>query len=267
METHKSPSTLVIDRTTVTSLFAALSVVITAYFASLRLLHASTTTRLRIIFIWHLFDALIHFLFEGSFLYNCFFTYISIPHTSDYPHPASLTSPGVYFLGHPDRLYGSQYGTSPTAKLWQEYAKADKRWGGADLTVISLELLTVFGAGPLAGYICELVRRRDSGGKLWFWASVLATGELYGGKWPRILAMSGAQWLTTLGFMTFAPEWLTGSPNLDTSNFMYLCVYLTFFNCLWVVFPLWVLYEAYGSISLAFARASGAIGVERQKVA
>ena len=24
------------------------------------------------------------------------------------------------------------------------------------------------------------------------------------------------------GFMTFAPEWLTGSPNLDTSNWMYL---------------------------------------------
>lgn len=24
------------------------------------------------------------------------------------------------------------------------------------------------------------------------------------------------------GWMTFAPEWLTGSPNLDTSNWMYL---------------------------------------------
>jgi hypothetical protein len=26
----------------------------------------------------------------------------------------------------------------------------------------------------------------------------------------------------SLGWMTFAPEWLTGSPNLDTSNWMYL---------------------------------------------
>lgn len=182
MEAQQPISTLVIDRTTVTSLFAALSVLIVAYLASLRLLHASTTNKLRVIFIWHSFDALIHFFFEGSFLYNCFFTYTLIPHTSDYPHPASLTSSGVHFLGHADRLYGSQYGTSPTAKLWQEYAKADKRWGGADLTVISLELLTVFGAGPLACYICELVRSRDSGGKLWFWASVLATAELYGGK-------------------------------------------------------------------------------------
>lgn len=181
METQQSSSTLVIDRTTVNSLLAALSVLIIAYSASSRLLHASTPTKFRVIFIWHSFDALIHFFFEGSFLYNCFFTYTSVPHTSDYPHPASLTSPGVHFLGHPDRLYGSQYGTGLTAKLWQEYAKADKRWGGADLTVISLELLTVFGAGPLACYICELVRRRDNGGKLWFWASVLATGELYGG--------------------------------------------------------------------------------------
>ena len=67
------------------------------------------------------------------------------------------------------------------------------------------------------------------------------------------------------GFMTFAPEWLSGSANLDTSNFMYLYVYLIFFNMLWVVFPLWVLYEAYGNINLAFVRASGALGPDSKK--
>lgn len=46
--------------------------------------------------------------------------------------------------------------------------------------------------------------------------------------------------------MTFAPEWLTGSPSLDTSNFMYLWVYLFFFNTLWVWIPLFILWEAYG---------------------
>ena len=66
------------------------------------------------------------------------------------------------------------------------------------------------------------------------------------------------------GFMTFAPEWLTGNPNLDTSNFMYLWVYLVFFNMLWVFFPLWVLYLAYGNIGLAFTRAGGAVGVDRK---
>ena len=52
--------------------------------------------------------------------------------------------------------------------------------------------------------------------------------------------------------MTFCPEWLVGSPNLNTSNPMYTWVYLFFFNTLWVWLPLWVLYEAYGSINMAF---------------
>ena len=170
-------------------------------------------------------------------------------------------------MGYADRLYGSQYGTSPTAKLWQEYAKADKRWAGADLTVISLELLTVAAAGPLAAYICELIRRRDSGGKLWFWASVLATGELYGGKNSTLQHRYLVHHLLSPGFMTFAPEWLSGSPNLDTSNFMYLWIYLVFFNMLWVWFPFWILYEAYNNIGLAFTKANGATGVETKKTA
>jgi len=68
----------------------------------------------------------------------------------------------------------------------------------------------------LAGYIAYLLAKGHGddnaanngkgwlSGKLAFWIIVLAAGELYG------------------GFMTFAPEWLSGSPNLDTSNFMYL---------------------------------------------
>lgn len=59
------------------------------------------------------------------------------------------------------------------------YAQADKRWGEADLTVISLELLTVLGAGPLAAWICWGIARRNW--SVSFWMVVLATGELYGG--------------------------------------------------------------------------------------
>ena len=51
--------------------------------------------------------------------------------------------------------------------------------------------------------------------------------------------------------MTFAPEWLSGNTNLDGSNFMYMWVYLVFFNMLWVFIPFWVLYEAYGNVSEA----------------
>ena len=70
--------------------------------------------------------------------------------------------------------------------------------------------------------------------------------------------MAVSSWLSSLasphvcsnaGWMTFAPEWLSGSPNLDTSNFMYKWVYLFFFNTLWVFIPLWVLLEAYNGIT------------------
>lgn len=221
-----------ISTTTVLSLFSTLAILAAAYTASLKLLPAAASTKLRILFIWHAFDALIHLILEGSFLYNCFFSYTTTT-TGLWQGKDVLASeylaPNVYFLGHKDRLYGAEYGTSPFSALWQEYAKADRRWGGSDLTVISLELLTVFVAGPMALWICYCLRKQrlDS----WFWMVVLATGELYG------------------GFMTFVPEWLVGSPNLNTSNFMYTWLYLFFFNTLWVWIPLWILYEAYNRIT------------------
>ena len=182
----------IIDQTTILSLLAALTALVVAYVLSHRLLHPQSSKTIRVLFIWHFFDALIHFLFEGSFLYHCFFTFA--PSLSPNVVNPPLTAPGVSFLGRKDRVYGSFYSQSPTAKLWQEYAKADRRWGGADLGVISLELLTVFGAGPIASYVCWLLVNgaggigKDASGKkdakLWFWATVLATGELYGGKSP-----------------------------------------------------------------------------------
>jgi len=100
-----------------------------------------------------LFDALVHFTLEGSYLYNCFFTFTDIPGPGEEPLPSAIATPftphNVFFLGRSDRLYGAFYGTSPTALLWQEYAHADRRWAGADLGVISLELLTVFVMAPL----------------------------------------------------------------------------------------------------------------------
>ena len=199
---------------TVASLSSLLAIVAAAYFSSLRLLPPSTTGKLRFFFIWHVADALTHLILEGSYLYNCFFTYTSLPAaTPDYPHPAALPGTTSNFLGHSDRLYGAFYGSNVFARLWQEYARADRRWGGADPTVISIELLTVLVDGPLALYVSDLIRRGAGSarggalsGSLWWWGSVLAVAELYG------------------GFMTFCPEWLTGSLNLDTSSFMKLYV-------------------------------------------
>lgn len=65
--------------------------------------------------------------------------------------------------------------------------------------------------------------------------------------------------------MTFAPEWLTGSSNLDTSNFMYLWVYLVFFNTLWVWFPMWILYESYQNIKMAFSLADEKVEAKKKK--
>lgn len=53
--------------------------------------------------------------------------------------------------------------------------------------------------------------------------------------------------------MTFCPEWLTGNVNLDGSNFMYMWVYLVFFNMLWVFIPLYAVWYSYSDISHAFA--------------
>jgi hypothetical protein len=69
--------------------------------------------------------------------------------------------PNVYFLNLPNYVFGAAYGSGPFSKLWQEYAKADRRWGGTDLTVVSLEVLTVFVGGPLALWCAEMVRRGE----------------------------------------------------------------------------------------------------------
>jgi hypothetical protein len=61
----------------------------------------------------------------------------------------------------------------------REYAAADARWGTADPTVVSLELLTVLGAGPLAALIVYQIVKRDPARH--YWIVVLSTAELYGG--------------------------------------------------------------------------------------
>uniref|UniRef100_A0A0B6ZSD3 EXPERA domain-containing protein n=1 Tax=Arion vulgaris TaxID=1028688 RepID=A0A0B6ZSD3_9EUPU len=109
--------------------------------------------------------------------------------------------------------------------LWKEYGKADARWLVSDPTIVSLELLTVVLDGSLAlitivGIVTRAYYRHYA-------QLVLCVCELYG------------------GWMTFCPEWLTGSHNLDTSNFMYLWVYLVFFNMVWVVVPLLLMYQTW----------------------
>ncbi|KAL8929492.1 MAG: hypothetical protein Q9208_001161 [Pyrenodesmia sp. 3 TL-2023] len=238
--TTTSPTSL-LSPTTIISLLSSLLILVLAISISRRVLPASSSRRTLLLHTWHAFDFLIHTIFEGSFLYHCFFSYTAYPAaTSDYPHPASLptTSNAPSWLGHKNRLYGAAHSTHPTALLWQEYSLADTRWAGSDPTVVSIELLTVLFAGPLAAYICFLLQKPTPSpserARTWFLMTMLATGEIYG------------------GFMTFAPEWLTGCGSLDTEEWMHLWVYLIFFNGLWVVLPGWVLLVAWGEVRGVF---------------
>ncbi|KAJ7442621.1 Emopamil-binding protein [Mycena latifolia] len=190
------------------SLAGVLAIFFVAYVGSNLLLPKNAPWINRFTFVWLAFDMLIHFSFEGSFLYLS--------------------------------TFGRQVNTSvgPFAELWKEYAAADFRWGTADPTVVSLEILTVLGAGPMCGYILKQLVNDDPARH--YWIVVLSTAELYG------------------GWMTFCPEWLTGSPNLDTSNALFLWVYLVFMNVIWVVIPIGLMVDSYGHIAKTLRSAQAA---------
>ncbi|CAO3652522.1 unnamed protein product [Cunninghamella blakesleeana] len=183
---------------TIYSFLAVLALLIISLLSS-RLLLSSTATRIdHFTFVWFTFDALIHFIFEGSFVYHSTF----------------------------GRTVNT--GKDMFALLWQNYAQADLRWAIADPTIVSLEILTVFFDGYLCLHILYQLIKDDP--TRHFWIIVVSTCELYG------------------GWMTFVPEWITGSPYLDTSNWLWHYVYLWFFNGLWVVIPIGLMVHSYNAI-------------------
>ncbi|OWA52890.1 putative Emopamil-binding protein-like [Hypsibius exemplaris] len=124
--------------------------------------------------------------------------------------------------------------TSPLAVVWQEYGLADTRWLHSDPNVVSLEMLTVVVDGLLALVLAYAIVKRKS--YRHFVQIVLCVCELYG------------------GWMTFAPEWLTGSPSLNTASPLHLWLYLVFFNGVWVVIPLALLVQSWSAMQTAFGR-------------
>lgn len=239
------------DQTTLVSLAATVAIALTGILLGRAVLPSSTPTSKRFLFVWHAADALCHTILEGSFLYQCFFSSIpasAVPEGADYyPTPHN-------FLGTGDeRVFGAQVGEGPFAALWMVYARADKRWAGVDLGVVSLELLTVFLDTALAVAVCYCLAKKKPMANVWM--IILATCELYGGMCPhlhRALCVPLIKTNPDVGFMTFCPEWLVGNVNLDTSNFMYKWVYLIFFNTLWVFVPLYAIAHSMGEISSAF---------------
>lgn len=111
--------------------------------------------------------------------------------------------------------------------IWREYGRADSRWARRDVNVISVEIATVI-VGILCLFQIYAVATRQS------WRHplqiIICTAELYG------------------GWMTFVPEWIDGSPNLNGSSFELLWIYLVFMNGLWVLVPLILLWESFSKI-------------------
>lgn len=111
---------------------------------------------------------MIHFSFEGSFLYLS--TFGRQVNTSVGPF-AELCACVLLCL------LSDTHSFEPQGK---EYAAADYRWGFSDPTVVSLEILTVLGAGPLCCYILSQLVNDDAARH--YWIVVLSTAELYGGS-------------------------------------------------------------------------------------
>jgi len=174
----------VFNATAAFALTAIAMVGVTASIAANTFLKGDAPWQDRFTFFWLAFDMTIHFFFEGIFVYFSTF----------------------------GRTINDSVG--PLADMWRQYAYADFRWGVADPTVVAVEILMVFGAAPLCGYILYQLLKKDPARH--FWIIVLCTSELYG------------------GWMNFSPEWLEGSPNLDTSNPLYLYFYLWFMNVTYV---------------------------------
>ena len=182
---------------TLGSLAGVLLVMVTSYVFSNICFPRHRPIRARILFIWHAFDAGIHIFVELPWLYHTFFSWVAAPKPGENATSAkeSFTMPGVYFLGHKDRLYGIQYASSPWASLWKEYAKADRRVSGADPVVVCLELICVFIMTPLAIHICYLLwqgKDRRAG----FWMTIVAACELCMGKSKSAAPFASGQKLT-----------------------------------------------------------------------
>lgn len=133
----------------------------------------------------------------------------------------TLEGPFVYMslVGTVERSEG------PLAELWKEYGKADSRWLVSDPNIVSVEILTVVLDSLLALLLIHAVLH-DTYSRH-FLQITLSACELYG------------------GWMTFCPDWLLGSPHLNTSNWLYFWLYLVFFNGLWVLVPVLLLVQSW----------------------
>lgn len=107
------------DPTTLLSLALVLVLLGAAYAFSLAAMSSTARKSTRFLFIWHVFDALIHFIFEGSFLYNCLFTYTTVTAPAEAPTSVPIVAQAAAtstksFLNY-IRILASSNTTAPAA--------------------------------------------------------------------------------------------------------------------------------------------------------
>ena len=56
--------------------------------------------------------------------------------------------------------------------------------------------------------------------------------------------------------METSPDWLIGSPNLNTNSWLYFWVYLVFFNGVWVLIPGLLLWQSWVELKKMHHRGS-----------
>jgi hypothetical protein len=138
--------------------------------------------------------------------------------------------------------------THPLGFVWREYGNADSRWAHSDPTIVSLEILTVVLCSLLCLFLIIAIIKRQEGWRH-FLQIILSVMELYG------------------GWMTFCPEWLIGSPSLNTSNPVYLWIYLWLANGIWVVIPGILLWQSAVAMLRAFPKKPKAASATPKKAA
>lgn len=134
------------DKTTLISLASTVVILLAALLLSRLVLDKNTPASLRFLFIWHAFDALIHFCLEGSFVYLCLFASKAVDAGKGeiikgsvlgsawegyYPSPYNYLGADAGEVVHGAQAWAEE--GNVFAKLWMVYARADRRWAGVDL--------------------------------------------------------------------------------------------------------------------------------------
>ncbi|CAG8577293.1 3927_t:CDS:2 [Acaulospora morrowiae] len=125
----------------------------------------------RFVFIWLLWEALIHIIIEGPFVY-------------------------MSVMGSVEKSNGIM------ADMWKEYGKADSRWLTSDPTIVSVEIPTSIFLGPLSIYVLYLLVTNHPSRH--YWQLVLCICDIYG-CWITFCPewLTGNQKLHTESFMYF----------------------------------------------------------------